>query len=231
MKKILLVEDEAHVVSFIKKGLSEEGFEVSVAFDGKMGLQLFQNNQFDLIVLDIMLPEINGLDLCKEIRKENTFVPVLFLTALGTSENIVMGLENGADDYMIKPFKFIEFVARIKTLLRRADQTQISDLEVQKDYVFTFDNLKLNDYTKEVFRGSEQISLTTTEYKLLYYFVRNTNRVLSRMDILEAVWGVDYDLGTNVVDVYVNYLRKKVDRNSENKLIHTVIGMGYVMKM
>jgi len=231
MKKILLVEDEAHVVSFIKKGLSEEGFEVSVAFDGKMGLQLFQNNQFDLIVLDIMLPEINGLDLCKEIRKENTFVPVLFLTALGTSENIVMGLENGADDYMIKPFKFIEFVARIKTLLRRADQTQISDLEVQKDYVFTFDNLKLNDYTKEVFRGSEQISLTTTEYKLLYYFVRNTNRVLSRMDILEAVWSVDYDLGTNVVDVYVNYLRKKVDRNSENKLIHTVIGMGYVMKM
>ena len=231
MKKILLVEDEAHVVSFIKKGLSEEGFEVSVAFDGKMGLQLFQNNQFDLIVLDIMLPEINGLDLCKEIRKENTFVPVLFLTALGTSENIVMGLENGADDYMIKPFKFIEFVARIKTLLRRADQTQISDLEVQKDYVFTFDNLKLNDYTKEVFRGSEQISLTTTEYKLLYYFVRDTNRVLSRMDILEAVWSVDYDLGTNVVDVYVNYLRKKVDRNSENKLIHTVIGMGYVMKM
>lgn len=196
-----------------------------------MGLQLFQNNQFDLIVLDIMLPEINGLDLCKEIRKENTFVTVLFLTALGTSENIVMGLENGADDYMINPFKFIEFVARIKTLLRRADQTQISDLEVQNDYVFTFDNLKLNDYTKEVFRGSEQISLTTTEYKLLYYFVRNTNRVLSRMDILEAVWGVDYDLGTNVVDVYVNYLRKKVDRNSENKLIHTVIGMGYVMKM
>jgi DNA-binding response OmpR family regulator len=223
MKKILLVEDEAHVVSFIKKGLSEEGFEVSVAFDGKMGLQLFQNNQFDLIVLDIMLPEINGLDLCKEIRKENTFVPVLFLTALGTSENIVMGLENGADDYMIKPFKFIEFVARIKTLLRRADQTQISDLEVQKDYVFTFDNLKLNDYTKEVFRGSEQISLTTTEYKLLYYFVRDTNRVLSRMDILEAVWSVDYDLGTNVVDVYVNYLRKKVDTKPDEKIIQTIM--------
>jgi DNA-binding response OmpR family regulator len=230
MKKILLVEDEAHVVSFIKKGLSEEGFEVSVAFDGKMGWQLFKTNTFDLIILDIMLPELNGLDLCKEIRKENTFVPILFLTALGTSENIVMGLEHGADDYMIKPFKFIEFVARIKTLFRRADQTQISDLEVQKDYVFSLDNLKLNDYTKEVYRGNEKLSLTTTEYKLLFYFLKNINRVLNRMDILEAVWGVNYDLGTNVVDVYVNYLRKKVDRNSELKLIHTVIGMGYVMK-
>lgn len=232
MKKILLVEDEAHVVSFIKKGLSEEGFEVSVAFEGKTGLQLALDNDFDLIILDIMLPEMNGLDVCKAIRNQNIQVPVLFLTALGTPENVVLGLENGADDYLVKPFKFIELVARIKNLLRRIDGKAPKDKpkESQEKHIYVFSDLKLNDYTKSVTRADEEISLTSTEFKLLLHFLKNKNKVLSRMDILEAVWGVDYDLGTNVVDVYVNYLRKKVDAKSDDKIIHTVIGMGYVLK-
>ena len=232
MKKILLVEDEAHVVSFIKKGLSEEGFEVSVAFDGKTGLQLAQENTFDLIILDIMLPEMNGLDVCKAIRTKNLQVPILFLTALGTPENVVLGLENGADDYLVKPFMFIELVARIKNLLRRIDSKTSKTLQTEPEnkHIYIFSDLKLNDYTKSVTRAEEEISLTSTEFKLLLYFLKNKNKVLSRMDILEAVWGVDYDLGTNVVDVYVNYLRKKVDAKSEDKIIHTVIGMGYVLK-
>ena len=231
MKKILLVEDETQVVSFIKKGLTEEGFEVSVAFDGKTGLQLALDNTFDVIILDIMLPEMNGLEVCKAIRLENHFVPILFLTALGTSENIVLGLENGADDYLVKPFKFIELVARIKTLIRRSKgKVSTSETNENDKNTLVFGDLKLNDYTKTVTRANEDISLTTTEYKLLFYFMKNKNKVLSRVDILEAVWGVNYDLGTNVVDVYVNYLRKKVDTKPDEKIIHTVIGMGYVLK-
>ncbi len=231
MKKILVVEDETHVVSFIKKGLTEEGFEVTVAFDGKTGLQLALNSDYDFIILDIMLPEMNGLEVCKNIRKENQEVPILFLTALGTSENIVLGLENGADDYLVKPFKFIELVARIKSLLRRTtDRSSDKEKIIQQDYIYSFEQIVLNDYTKKVTRNGEEISLTTKEYKLLFYFLQNKNKVLSRMDILEAVWGVEYDLGTNVVDVYVNYLRKKIDTNPTEKIIHTVIGMGYVLK-
>lgn len=230
MKKILLVEDEVSVVSFIKKGLTEEGFEISIAFDGKTGLQLALDNNFDLIILDIMLPEINGLDVCKSIRLENIEVPILFLTALGTPENIVLGLENGADDYLVKPFKFIELVARIKSLLRRSKRSSKKNEQQQKDYIYSFNDLLLNDYTKTVTRNEEEISLTSTEYKLLFFFVKNKNKVLSRFEILEAVWGVNYDLGTNVVDVYVNYLRKKIDTHQHEKIIHTVIGMGYVLK-
>lgn len=232
MKKILLVEDEAHVVSFIKKGLTEEDFEVSVAFDGKTGLQLALENNFDLVILDIMLPEMNGLEVCKSIRNKNQTIPILFLTALGTSENIVLGLENGADDYLVKPFKFIELVARIKTLLRRSSGQTISqnDETITSDHLYTFNNLKINDYTKTVTLENEEVSLTSTEYKLLLHLLKNKNKVLSRMDILESVWGVDYDLGTNVVDVYINYLRKKVDTKLDDKIIHTVIGMGYVLR-
>ncbi|GEC78387.1 response regulator transcription factor [Flavobacterium aquatile] len=232
MKKILLVEDEAPVVSFIKKGLSEEGFEVSVAFDGKTGLKLALENSFDLIILDIMLPEMNGLEVCKAIREENTNVPILFLTALGTPENIVLGLENGADDYLVKPFKFIELVARIKNLIRRIDgkTSKSTQQKIDDKNIFTFLDVVINDYTKKVTRADEEISLTSTEFKLLLFFVKNKNKVLSRQEILEAVWGVNYDLGTNVVDVYVNYLRKKIDLKSEDKIIHTIIGMGYVLK-
>lgn len=232
MKKIVLIEDESSVVSFIKKGLQEFGFEISVAFDGSTGIKLVDENDFDLIILDIMLPDINGLEVCKEIRKKNKTVPILFLTALDSSENIVLGLESGGDDYLVKPFKFIELVARIKSLLRRSNQNTDSESnEIENDEnIFRFADLTVNDYTKKVSRNGAEISLTSTEYKLLLYFLNNPEKVISRSEILEAVWGVNYELGTNVVDVYVNYLRKKLDSQDDNKIIHTVIGMGYVLK-
>lgn len=233
MKKIILIEDETSVVSFIKKGLQENGYEISVAFDGLTGAKLVKENDFDLVILDIMLPEMNGLEVCKEIRKTNNHVPILFLTALGTSENIVLGLESGGDDYLVKPFKFIELVARIKSLLRRSNGSSSSDSDdddVQSGHIYQFSDLSLNDYTKKVVRAGEEVTLTSTEFKLLYYFLNNPEKVISRAEILDAVWGVNYEMGTNVVDVYVNYLRKKVDTHEDNKLIHTVIGMGYVLK-
>ena len=239
MTKVLLVEDEAHVVSFIKKGLSEEGYEVSIALDGQMALDLFYQSKFDVVILDIMIPKINGIEVCQRIRQTNTIVPILFLSALGTSENIVHGLNQGADDYLVKPFKFIELLARLKTLLRRANLSATSvnndnnsaSLIVEKpDYIYEFEDLVIDDNAKQVVRAGKEISLTTTEYRLLLYFIKNKNMVVSRMDILENVWGLDFNLATNVVDVYVNYLRKKVDQSFEPKLIHTVIGMGYVMK-
>lgn len=230
MRKILLVEDEAHVVSFIKKGLTEEGYEVSMAFDGKSGLRMSSENSFDLLILDIMLPEMNGLDLCREIRKSDTNIPILLLTALGTSENIVLGLETGADDYLVKPFRFNELAARIKSLLRRSENNSSASSEFLNEEVYRFSDVEVNDTRKTVSRKNQIIQLTTTEYRLLLYFMKNPNRVLSRMDILEQVWGLNFDLGTNVVDVYVNYLRKKLDNEPDNKLIHTVIGMGYVLK-
>ncbi|KQT22369.1 two-component system response regulator [Chryseobacterium sp. Leaf404] len=233
MKKIILIEDETSVVSFIKKGLQENGYEISVAFDGLTGTKLVKENDFDLVILDIMLPEMNGLEVCKEIRKTNKNVPILFLTALGTSENIVLGLESGGDDYLVKPFKFIELVARVKSLLRRSNGVSSSDFEdedVQSGHIYQFSDLSLNDYTKKVVRAGQEVTLTSTEFKLLLYFLSNPEKVISRAEILDAVWGVNYEMGTNVVDVYVNYLRKKVDTLEDNKLIHTVIGMGYVLK-
>lgn len=230
MKNILLVEDETQVVSFVKKGLTEEGYSITVALDGKSGYQLAKDNNFDLILLDIMLPEMNGLEVCKAIRREDTIVPILFLTALGTPENIVLGLDSGGDDYLVKPFKFIELLARVKSLLRRSDLNNGVDSLEPNANIFRFSDIELNDDSKIVKRNGLEVGLTTTEYRLLLYFLKNKRRVLSRMDMLEEVWGVNFDLGSNVVDVYVNYLRKKIDTNPEKKLIHTVIGMGYVLK-
>lgn len=227
-KKLLLVEDDVEVAAFIKKGLSEADYDVTIAFDGLAGLKLATTVPYDLIILDLMLPGMNGLDVCKAIRRENRQVPVLFLTALGASENIVMGFETEADDYIVKPFKFLELLARIKSLLRRADigssQTALTD------QLYKIGDLTVNNMSKAVKRGDTTLSLTSTEYRLLLTFIKNQRRVLSRTELLEAVWGVNFDMGTNVVDVYVNYLRKKIDRNWPVKLIHTVIGMGYVMK-
>lgn len=232
MKKIILIEDESSVVSFIKKGLQELDYEISVALDGYTGIKMVENNDFEMIILDIMLPDINGLEVCKEIRKKNKTIPILFLTALDSSENIVLGLESGGDDYLVKPFKFIELVARIKSLLRRSGHGNGADSnEIENDEnIYQFHDLMVNDYTKKVTRNGAEISLTSTEYKLLLYFLNNPEKVISRPEILEAVWGVNYELGTNVVDVYVNYLRKKLDSQDDNKIIHTVIGMGYVLK-
>lgn len=229
MKKVLLVEDEVSVVSFIRKGLSEEGYEVSVALDGNSALQMATTSHFDLIILDIMLPGLNGLQVCRAIRETDKKVAIIILTALGTTENVIAGFESEADDYLTKPFKFVELLARMKSLLRRSD-SPVQQEQKPNEEVFRFADVEVNDYSKIVTRGGKQISLTSTEYKLLLLLIRNPRRVFSRMEILEQVWSVNFDLSTNVVDVYINYLRKKIDKDYDNKLIHTVIGMGYVLK-
>ncbi|WP_113652305.1 response regulator transcription factor [Pedobacter namyangjuensis] len=221
---LLLVEDEPNVVSVISRGLSEEGFNVSVAPDGLIGEKMAKENQFDLIILDIMLPGINGLELCKIIKKEKPTTPIIMLTALGTTENVVNGLDNGADDYLIKPFKFAELFARIRMLLRRYNGI------ILNDQVISIADLYINLTAKTVKRGKREITLTATEYRLLEFMAKNKAKILSRIDILENVWDIDFNLGTNVVDVYVNYLRKKIDRPGSSKLIHTAIGLGYVLK-
>ncbi|MFI2744024.1 response regulator transcription factor [Zhouia sp. PK063] len=223
-KKILLVEDDPKVCSFINKGLTEEGFDVTIALNGKQGLAFATSGSFDLLILDIMLPDTNGLEICSAVRKTNQLIPILFLTALGSAENIAHGLNTGADDYLVKPFKFIELIARINSLLRRSNTKNTNESKL------IFDDIVLNDHTKTVKRNGVAISLTTTEFKLLYLFLNQPKRVLSRTQILESVWGVDFDMGTNVVDVYINYLRKKLEKNGEKRVIHTVIGMGYVLK-
>lgn len=228
MKKILLIEDDSQVCSFINKGLSEQNFEVSIAMDGEAGLEMFKTSFFDLIILDIMLPVLNGLEVCRKIRETNKKVPILMLTALGSAENVVIGLESGADDYLSKPFKYIELLARIKTLLRRADSKE--NITEKKDFIYEFSDLELNDSTKTLKRNGLEVSLTSTEYRLMLMFMKSPTKVLSRTDMLDEVWGITFDNNTNVVDVYINYLRKKLDKHGEEKLIHTVFGMGYVLK-
>lgn len=227
MKKILLVDDEVSVISFIRKGLAEEGYEVSVAFEGNSGLRMALEGSFDLIILDIMLPDINGLEVCKAIRGNQIQTPILFLTALGASENVALGLDIGGDDYLVKPFKFIELNARIKALLRRTGPLEQLN---QPHNIFTIADLKVDDDAKTVERNQTFIALTATEYRLLLVLIRNKGRVLSRLDLLESAWDINFNLSTNVVDVYINYLRKKIDADTNNKLIHTVVGMGYVLK-
>ena len=220
--KILLIEDEQRVSSFIKKGLEENGIQVAVAFDGQTGLSLALRDIFDVIILDVIMPGMNGLEVCKTIRaKQGYQIPILMLTALGTTDDLVTGLDSGADDYLAKPFKFKELIARVNSLARRksfiAKTISISDL-------------KMNVDAKEVTRNGKTIELTAREFRLLEYLVINKNRVVSRADILENVWDVNHDLGTNVVDVYINYLRKKIDHGFSFPLIKTVVGMGYIIK-
>jgi len=224
--KILLIEDEAAVISLIERGLKEKGLEVSIAMDGNTGLQMVRDHQFNLVILDIMLPGMNGVQICKEIRSMGLDLPVLMLTALGSTENIVTGLDSGADDYMVKPFKINELIARVNALGRRTFRKP----QANDSHILKIANLKLDTDAKMAICDDEIISLTSTEYKLLEFFMKNQSRVLSRMEILENVWDIDFNLGTNVVDVYVNYLRKKIDKSRETKLFHTMIGMGYMMK-
>lgn len=228
MNRILLVEDELQVSTFIKRGLNEEQYEVDVANNGLKGLDMALSGNYNLVILDIMLPGMNGLEVCRRIRSFNRSMPILFLTALGTPENVVIGLEAEADDYLVKPFKFIELLARVRNLLRRQALSPIPEDEASA--TFRFADIEVNDSTKSVLKTGKPISLTSTEYKLLLYFIRNPKRVLSRTEILENVWGVNFDMGTNVVDVYVNYLRNKIDKPFDRKLIQTVVGMGYVMR-
>ncbi|MET0944330.1 MAG: response regulator transcription factor [Flavobacterium sp.] len=222
--KLLIVEDEPNLLSILRKGFAENNNDVSVALDGKTALEMIQNYTFDVVILDVMLPDINGIEICRRLRADKNFVPVLLLTALGTSENIVTGLNAGADDYVVKPFKFGELDARVNALNRRANQ------ETEKVDSIIISDLEINSKSKTVKRNGESIVLTAKEFKLLYYLAKNTGRIVSRDQILDNVWDINFDMNTNVVDVYINYLRKKIDKPYTTKLIHTMKGLGYVIQ-
>jgi len=220
--RILVVEDEKKVASFIKKGLEEENYAVDIAYDGEEGLVLADINEYDLILLDIMLPKLDGIEVLRRIRGNGSGVPILLLTAKDAVEDIVSGLDSGSDDYLTKPFSFAELLARVRALLRRKTK--------EKTDLLTIDDLILSTSTHRVKRGGREIALTAKEYALLEYFMRNPNRILTRTLITEHVWDYHFDPSTNVVDVYVNYLRKKIDQGFEKKLIHTIRGAGYIIK-
>ena len=222
MAKIILVEDEINIASFIERGLREFGHEVSVVYDGNAGWELLQNESFDLLILDIIMPGMNGLELCRMYRQRFGYhSPVVMLTALGTTDDIVKGLDAGADDYLVKPFSFQELEARIKALLRRSKEVPVQQL--------VCGDLILDCTLRRARRGNMDIDLTVKEYRLLEHFLLHQRAVLSRLTLLRDVWDKNFDTNTNVVDVYVNYLRAKIDKGFEDKLIHTVVGVGYMM--
>lgn len=222
--KVLLVEDEPKVVDFLRQGLHEQGYEIDVAYDGKMGERLANQNKYDLIILDVIIPHINGYELCKLIREKDPHVPVLMLTALGAMDDKLAGFDSGADDYLVKPFEFKELMARIKALTKRSfGAAELKNTLKVSDLV-----LDLNK--KSAIRGSKAVDLTAKEFALLEFLMRNKGRVVSRAEIAENIWEITFDTGTNVVDVYINILRKKIDKDSEQKLIHTKIGLGYYIE-
>jgi heavy metal response regulator len=220
--RILLVEDDRKVASFIRKGLTEEGYAVDVAHDGETGLVMGLDRLHDVIVLDVMLPQKPGFQVLRELRQAKLTTPVLLLTARDTVEDKVQGLDAGADDYLTKPFAFAELLARVRALLRRGKAAQTPVLRAA--------DVVLDPASRTVKRGGEPILLTNREFALLEYFLRNPGRVLTRTMIAEHVWDYSFDAGTNVIDVYVNYLRKKIDAGRDAKLIHTVRGVGYILK-
>jgi heavy metal response regulator len=220
--RLLVVEDENKVASFIKKGLEEEGYAVDLAADGEAGLAMALERVHDLIILDIRLPKMDGLQVLQTLRQDKITTPVLLLTVRATIEDKVLGLDAGADDYLTKPFAFQELVARVRALLRRRAETEPSVLQVG--------DLSLDPARRTVTRGGVKIDLTAREFSLLDYFMRNPGRVLTRTMIAEHVWDYSFDTSTNVIDVYVNYLRKKIDAEREPKLLHTVRGVGYVLR-
>ena len=220
--KILVVEDEKKVGAFIKKGLEEDRYSVEVAFDGDKGEELASQGSFDLIILDILMPKKDGLTMLKELRAKQITTPVLMITAKGSVEDKVKGLDTGADDYLVKPFAIAELLARVRSLLRRGGP--------EKSTALTVADLTLDLVSHKATRGENLIELTGKEYTLLEYFMRNTNKVLSRTIISEHIWNYNFDTGTNIIDVYINHLRNKIDGEFEKKLIHTVRGVGYMMK-
>jgi len=223
--KILVIEDEVRTIQLIKQGLEEQQWEVDIAYDGAMGFQLATRQVYALIISDIILPGMNGLDLCRKLRDVGVSSPILLLTALGTTDDKIEGLDAGADDYLAKPFEFKELMARVRALTRRnigiihtANTLKVADLEMDLD-------------TKTVNRAGQEITLTAKEFGLLEYFIRNQGRVIAKAELAEKIWDVTFDTGTNVIEVYVNFLRKKIDKDFEPKLLHTQIGMGYVLKV
>jgi two-component system, OmpR family, copper resistance phosphate regulon response regulator CusR len=231
--KILVVEDEVKVAEVLKRGLAEAGYEVDQAYDGDIGLRMALSGVYDLILLDVNLPFRNGLEVCRELRDKDEITPVLMLTALGMSDDIVSGLEAGADDYLSKPFRFNELYARIKALTRRRKilTSAITASRGDRGSRFVLADLEIDFDARRVIRAGRDVKLTAREYALLEYLAQNTGKVRSRLEIAEAVWGLDFETGTNFIDVYINYLRNKVDKPFEKKLIHTVTGFGYVLKL
>jgi DNA-binding response OmpR family regulator len=224
-RRILIVEDERKIADTLKFGLGEMGFYVEVAYDGTVGYHLFCAGDFNLVILDINLPGMNGYDLCKAIRSQNQQVPVLMLTSMGALKDKIEGYDSGADDYMVKPFEFKELLLKIRSLLKRSMNQSVPVGNVLKAY-----DLEMNLDSKEVKRDEGIIHLTAKEFQLLEYLLRNKNRVVSRADIAINVWDVDFETNTNVIDVYISYLRNKVDKNFDHKLIQTQVGMGYILK-
>jgi heavy metal response regulator len=222
LMRLLVVEDEKKVAGFVKKGLEEEGYAVDWAQDGDEGLAMALDGVHDLVILDVNLPGRDGLSILQELRNKRVSTPVLLLTVRATLEDKVLGLDSGADDYLTKPFAFQELVARVRALLRRQADSGPAILQIA--------DLRLDPSRRTVFRGDQKIDLTAKEFALLDYFMRNTGRVLTRTNIAEHVWDYDFDSMTNVIDVYVNYLRKKVDSGRDPKLIRTIRGVGYVLQ-
>lgn len=222
---ILIVEDERKIADTLKYGLSEHGYEVEVAYDGKIGQRIFGARDFDLVILDINLPGMNGYDLCRYIRQKDNKVAIIMLTALNTLDDKVEGYESGADDYMVKPFEFKELLLKIRVQLKHVLQQQTPMGNTLKAA-----DLEMNLDTMEISRSGQKINLTLKEFQLLEYMLRNKNRVLSRVDIAINVWDTDFDSNTNVIDVYISYLRNKIDREFEHKLIQTQVGTGYILK-
>ena len=225
MFKIGLAEDDVKIAGLVKTGLEEHGYTVNAIADGLNALYAFREEKYDLIILDVMMPGMNGIEVCRQLRENDSDVPVLMLTALGGVDDKVLGLNSGADDYLVKPFHFKELLARIEAMLRRRQPV----LNEQR-HILSFEDIVLDTYSKTVQRAGRDIQLTAKEFTLLELFLKNTNRLLSRQYIAENAWAVSFDTGTNVIDVYVNFLRNKIEKGFERKLIHTKIGMGYIMK-
>lgn len=222
---VLIVEDDVRVAKLISRVMQENNYQASIAYDGKQGMDLVHSQDFDLIITDIILPELNGIDFCRKVRLLKPHIPIIMLTALGTTNHKVEGLDAGADDYMVKPFEMKELLARVRAVLKRSNRT--NNLELDN---LVYADLELDKKTKTVKRNNQEIKLTPKEFQLLEYFLSNPERVLSRAEIAENVWQTNFDTGTNFIDVYINYLRNKIDKKYEFKLIHTRIGMGFILQ-
>ena len=223
-QKILIVEDEIKVATFIKKGLLTQKFHSDIAFTGLEAIELFNKTHFDLVILDIGLPDMSGLDLCKHIRKNNCRLPILMLTAMGSLTDKLSGFEVGTNDYMVKPFDFMELLVRVRSLLKYCPEVNA------KENIIQVSDLELDLNEKIARRCGKEIELTAREFSLLEYLMLNKGKVLSKVQIAEQVWDINFDTHTNFVEVYINYIRNKIDKGYSNKLIHTVVGMGYMLK-
>lgn len=224
-KRILIVEDDLRIAQNISKGLSEKGYETETAYDGKIGLKMALSNDYDLILIDLNLPELNGYEVCAEIRKKKSSIPIIMLTALGETEDKIEGFEKGADDYLIKPFDFRELLARINVFIKRNER-----VVQQNTNVLTVADLELDTDAKIVKRNDQILDLTAKEFTLLEFLMKNKEKVISKIEISETIWEQNQNQSLNVVEVYINFLRKKIDKDFTPKLIHTKTGMGYILK-